>query len=73
MTALVALTAIGLFAAGVVAGIIGLVCVAIYREETNLTLTSQATDHMTRAERWVNGVGVSAPHRSAAGPETTLI
>lgn len=74
MTALIALTAIGLFAAGVVAGIIGLVCVAIHREEANLTLTREATDHVTRAGRWVNGVGVRAPHRSdAVGPRTTLI
>ena len=51
----------------------GLVCVAIRREEANLTLTSKATDHVTRAGRWVNGVGVRVPHRSAAGPETTPI
>jgi hypothetical protein len=65
MTALITLTAIDLFAAGIVAGIIGVVCMAIRREETNLTLTSQATDHVTRAGRWVNGVGVRAPHRPA--------
>ena len=63
MTASITLTAIGLFAAGIVAGIIGVVCMAIRREKTNLTLTSQATDHVTRAGRWVNGVGVRAPHR----------
>lgn len=74
MTALITLTAIGLFTAGVVAGIIGVVCVAIHREETDLTLTNEATDHVTRVGRWVNGVGVRAPHRSAAaGRETTLI
>ena len=66
MAALIALTAFVLFAVGVLAGIIGVVCVAIRREETNLTLTSQATDHVTRAGRWLNGVGVRAPHRSAA-------
>jgi len=66
MAVLIALTAFVLFAAGVVAGIIGVVCVAIRRDETNLTLTSQATDHVTRAGRWLNGVGVRAPHRSAA-------
>ena len=43
MTASIALTAIGPFAAGVVTGIIGLVCVAIQREEANLTLTREAT------------------------------
>jgi hypothetical protein len=58
----------------VVAGIIGVVCAAIHREETNLTVTSEATDHVTRAGRWLNGVGVRAPHRSAAADrETTLI
>jgi hypothetical protein len=72
MTALITLTAIGLFAAGIVAGIIGVVCMAIRREETNLTLTSQATDHVTRAGRWVNGVGVRAPHRPA-DRETTPV
>ena len=66
MAALIALTAFVLFAVGVLAGIIGVVCVAIRREETNLTLTSQATDHVTRAGRWLNGMGVRAPHRSAA-------
>jgi hypothetical protein len=73
MAVLIAVTAIGVFAAGVVAGIIGVVCVAIRREETNLTLTSQATDHVTRAGRRLTGVGVRAPHHSAAaGGETTL-
>jgi hypothetical protein len=62
MTALIAFTAIGLFAAGVVAGIIGVVCVAIRREERHLTLTSEATDRVTRAGRWLNGVGVRAAH-----------
>jgi hypothetical protein len=64
MAASIALTAFVLFAAGVVAGIIGVVCVAIRREEANLSLTSQATDHVTRAGRWLNGVGVRAPLQS---------
>ncbi len=61
MPALIAFAAIGLFAAGVFAGIIGLVTVAIRREERNLTLTSEATGSVTRAGRWLNGVYVSAP------------
>jgi hypothetical protein len=74
MAALIALAALGLFTAGVVAGIIGVVCVAIRREETNLTLTSEATDRLTRAGRRLTGVGVRVPHRSdAAGGETTLV
>lgn len=74
MAALIALAAVGLFAAGATAGIIGVVCLASRREDKNLTLTSQATDHVTRAGRWLNGVGVRAPHRSAAasrGPTLT--
>ena len=58
MAALIALTALGLFTAGAVSGIIGVISVAIHREEKDLTLTSQATDHVTRAGRRLNGVGV---------------
>ncbi len=73
MAALIALAAPGLFTAGVVAGIIGVVYVAIHRQETDFTLTSQATDRVTRAGRRLTGVGVRAPRRSAAaGRETTL-
>lgn len=71
MIALIALAAIGIFAAGVIAGIIGVVSVAIRREETNLTLTSGATDHVTRAGRWLNGVHVRGPRRSAAPDRDT--
>jgi hypothetical protein len=67
MAALIALVAICLFAAGVVAGIIGVVAVAIRRDERNLTLTSAAPDNVTRAGRWLNGVYVRAPRRTATG------
>jgi hypothetical protein len=74
MTVMIAVTAIALFAAGAVAGIIGVACVAIRREEANLTLTSEATDHVTRAGRRLNGVGVRDPRHSAgAARETTLV
>ncbi len=74
MASLIALAAVGLFADGVVAGIIGVVCVASRREEANLTLTSEATDRVTRVGRRLTGVGVRAPHHSAAaGRETTLV
>ena len=66
MAPLIALAAIGLFAAGVTAGIVGVVSVAIRREEKNLTLTSEATDPVTRTGRWVNGVYVRAPRRAAS-------
>jgi hypothetical protein len=43
MAASIALAAIGLCAAGMLAGIVGVVSVAIRREEKNLTLTGVAT------------------------------
>ena len=74
MTALIALAALGLFAAGVTAGIIGVVSVAIRREEKNLTLISEPPDHVTRAGRWLNGVFVRAPRGTAtADRETALV
>jgi hypothetical protein len=65
MAALIALVAIGLFAAGAVAGIVGVVSVAIRREERKFTLTSAAPDNVTRAGRLLNGVYVRAPLRTA--------
>ena len=67
MAALIALVAICLFAAGVGAGIIGVLAVAIRREERNLTLTGEALDRVTRAGRWLNGLYVRAPRRAATG------
>lgn len=63
MASLIVPAAIGLFVAGMIAGIIGMVSVAIHREEKNLTLTSAATDPVTQAGRWVNGMHVRAPRR----------
>ena len=40
---------------------------AIRREEKNLTLTTEATDPVTRAGRWVNGVHVRAPRGAVVG------
>jgi hypothetical protein len=57
MAPLIALAAIGLF----VAGVIGVVSVAIRREEKNLTLTSEATEPVSQAGRRLNGVYVRAP------------
>ena len=67
MALLIALGAIGLFAGGVIAGIVGVVSVAIRREEKNLTPTSEATDPVTQAGRRVNGVYVRAPRRAGTG------
>ena len=68
MAALIAFAAIGLFGAGVTTGILGVVTVAIRREEKNLTLTSEATGKVTRAGRWLSGVGVRAAVGSARCP-----
>ena len=58
MAALIALAAVCLFAAGALAGILGVLAVAIGREERNLTLTSQAPDTVTRAGRRLTGLHV---------------
>jgi hypothetical protein len=63
MASLIVPGAVCLFMAGMVAGITGMVTVAIRREEKNLTLTSPATGPVIRAGRWVNGVHVRAPRR----------
>ena len=68
MAALIALLAVCLFAGGVAAGIIGVVAVAIRREERNLTLTSSAPGQVASAGRWLNGLYVRAP---AAPPPAT--
>ncbi len=67
MATLIALAAICLFTAGAVAGITGVVTVAIRREDRNLTLTSQAPGNVTRAGRRLTGLHVRAPHRTATG------
>ena len=72
MTILIPFAATGLFTAGAAAGIIGVVTVAIRREEKNLTLTSAAPDKVTQAGRMLNGVGVRAPCSAVADRETTL-
>lgn len=61
MAALIALAATGVFAAGIFAGIIAVVSVAIRREERNLTLASGPTSATTWAGRRLNGVYVRAP------------
>ncbi len=70
MTSVIALAALGLFIAGMVTGIAALVSVAIRREDKNFTLTSAATDPVTRAGRLMNGAHVRAPrswHTHTAG------
>jgi hypothetical protein len=67
MTALIALVAICLFAAGVGTATLGVAALAIRREERNLTLTSAAPDALSRAGRWLTGLSVRAPRRTATG------
>jgi hypothetical protein len=67
---LIALAAMSLFAVGAAAGILGVVSVAIRREERNFSLTGEAPDPVTRAGRWLNGLHVRSPHRTPADPET---
>jgi len=67
MAALIALAAICLFAAGVVAGIIGVVAVAVGREERDPALTSQAPDDATCAGRRLTGLYVRAGMAAPAG------
>jgi hypothetical protein len=73
MIVLIALAAAGLFAAGATAGIIGVVAVAIRREEKNLTLTSGATDNVTLAGRRLNGVYVRVPHPAGAASRRAAV
>jgi hypothetical protein len=73
MAALIAIAALGLFAAGAIAGIIAVVSLAVRREERNLTLTSAAPDNVTRAGRLLNGVYVRAPRHAAADREAAHV
>jgi hypothetical protein len=66
MTAQIASAAIALFAAGACAGVIGVLSLAIRREDKHLTLTGEAPGTVTRAGRLLTGVGVRAPRRTAA-------
>jgi hypothetical protein len=72
MAVLVVLAAVGLGAAALSAGLVGMVSVAIRREEKNLTLTSVPTGNVVRLGRWLIGVYVRVPrHTAAADRQTT--
>jgi hypothetical protein len=63
MTA-IAVTTIILFAVfitGVVAGVTGVITVAVHRTERNHALTLPVADPVTRTGRWLNGVYVRTP------------
>jgi hypothetical protein len=62
MTALsVTITISAILITGVVAGAIGLVSVAVHREERNHTLKGPAPDHITHAARRLTGLYVRVP------------
>lgn len=67
MTALITLAAICLFTVGALAGITGVVALAIRREDQNATLTREAPDPVTRAGRRLNGLHVRAPSGRLCG------
>ena len=74
MATLIVLAAAGLCAAVLFAGIVGVVSVASRREDKNRTLTGAGNGTVVRVGRWVNGVYVRAPVRTAAaGQEATLV
>ena len=73
MAALIALVASGLFASGAIAGIVGVVSVAIRREEKDLTLTREATGTVTWTGRALNGVYVRVPRQTAGAERETIL
>ena len=73
MAALIALAVIAVLAAGAFAGIVGMVSIAIHREEKNHTLRAEATGTVMRVGRWLNGVHIHAPRGKAADREKTLV
>jgi hypothetical protein len=64
MAALITLTAICLFAAGVLTGISVVAAVAIRREDRNPALLSRAPDILTRAGRRLTRLHVRGPSRA---------
>src|SRR5262249_59121862 len=63
MTAMALTTTIlfTVFITGVVAGITGVITMAVHRTERNHALTLPAADPVTQTGRWLNGVYVRTP------------
>ena len=57
----IALAAISLLAGAVSAGLVVVVSVAVRKEDSNFTLSSQATGNLTRMGRRLTGVHVARP------------
>jgi hypothetical protein len=58
MTVSITLTAISLFVAAVLTGLIAMMSVAIRKEDKNLTLAAMAPGNLTRMARRLTGVHV---------------
>jgi hypothetical protein len=62
------------FITGVVAGVIGVISVAVHRTERNHTLTLPAADPVTQTGRWLNGVYVRTPVSApASAPRRQMV
>ncbi|MGE5292887.1 MAG: hypothetical protein ACM3ML_38015 [Micromonosporaceae bacterium] len=73
MALVVALVAVAIFAFGMVAGIIGVVAVAVRREEQAHSMTGKASDPVTRAGRWLTGLSVRGLAPAAVDEDKTLV
>ena len=64
MTISITLTAISLFTAAVLAGLIGVVSVAVRKEDKVPLLATKAPGHLPRMVRWLTGLHVlrATPH-----------
>src|SRR5215510_3897902 len=67
-TVFVAIVTCVIFISGAVTGVIGLVSLAVHREERNYTLTGPAPGYMARAARRLNGVHVRSPGPCETSP-----
>jgi len=56
-----ALTALALFVGGAVIGLIMVISLGIYREDRDLSLTSDRRDRVTRSARWLTGATSRVP------------
>ena len=73
MALVVALVAVAVFVSGVVAGIMGVVAVAVRREERVHSMTGKASDPVTRAGRWLIGLWTRGYAPAAMDEEKTLV
>jgi hypothetical protein len=67
-TVSVAIVTCVIFVSGAITGVIGLVSLAVHREERNHTLTDPAPGHISGAARRLNGVHVLPPGPGKSTP-----